>query len=261
MARTSLKVIFAFTLLALALPTAALARKSAWQLVSLSGTYAYHATNTAPAACDPENTSTGDGVVLSRDYTEKFHADSFPSYQYAAKYFPALGSPQTNGPGQKAHLIRQGTVSEGYRTFAVNDGVCTSQDQTCSRAQNATGARFTFSVTQEPHFGFKRPIHIRWDLGLANTIGDCTPPHSDTLSHALLPNDEFDVPSLFKSKASKRQFARKRATFSVHGSAKVQKTQGYAATITYSANATVKKVTIPDGCVDTHPQHTFVCTN
>jgi hypothetical protein len=70
-----------------------------------------------------------------------------------------------------------------------------------------------------------------------------------------------DIPSQFKAKASKRQFARKRATFSVHGSAKVGKTQGYTATITYSAKATVKKVTIPDGCVDTRPQHTFVCTN
>jgi hypothetical protein len=261
MARAPLKLLLAFTLLVLALPTAALARKSAWQLVSLSGTYAYQATNTAPTPCDPSTVNSGDGVVLSRNYTEKFHADSFPSYQYAAKYFPALGSPQTNGPGQKAHLVRQGTVNEGYRTFTVNDGVCSSQDQTCSKAQDATGARFIFGVTQEPHFGFGRPIHIRWDLGLGNTIGDCTPAHSDTLSHGLLPNDEFDMPSLFKSKASKRQFAHRRATFSVHGTAKVQKTQGYTATITYSAKATVKKVVIPDGCVDTKRQHTFVCTN
>src|ERR1700745_847817 len=120
MTRASLKLLLALTLLALALPTAALARKNAWQLVSLSGTYAYHATNSAPGSCDPGNNSTGDGVVLSRDYTERFHAASFPRYQYAAKYFPALGAPQTNGPGQKAHLIRQGTVSESYRTFAVS---------------------------------------------------------------------------------------------------------------------------------------------
>src|SRR5690242_16293971 len=112
MARTSLKLILAFTLLGLALPTAALARKNAWQLVSLSGTYAYHATNTAPTQCDPNNTNNGDGVVLSRDWKESFHADSFPSYQYAAKYFPFLGGPQTNAQGQKAHLVRSGSVSE-----------------------------------------------------------------------------------------------------------------------------------------------------
>jgi hypothetical protein len=47
----------------------------------------------------------------------------------------------------------------------------------------------------------------------------------------------------------------------VHDTAKVKKTQGYTATVTYSAKATVKKVTIPDGCVDLHPQHTFVCSN
>lgn len=261
MARASLKLLLAFTLLALALPTAALARKSAWQLVSLSGTYAYHATNSAPTACDPGAVSDGDGIVMSRDYTETFRADSFPSYQYAAKYFPALGAPQTNGPGQKAHIIRHGTVSENYRTFAVSDGACTSQDQTCTKAQNARSARFIFSVTQEPHFGFGKPIHIRWNLDLASTIGDCTPPHVDGLQRGLLPDDEFDVPSLFKSKASRHQLARRRATFRVHGNAKVRKTQGYTATITYSAKATVKKVVIPDGCVDTHRQHTFVCSN
>jgi hypothetical protein len=261
MARASLKAFLGVTLLVLAVPTAAMARKSAWQLVSLSGTYAYHATNTAPAACDPNNSSTGDGVVLSRDYTEKFRADSFPKYQYAAKYFPALGVPQTNGPGQKAHIIRQGTTSESYRTFTISDGACTTQDQTCSKAQNAKSARFMYSVSQEPHFGFRNPFHIRWNLALGNSIGDCTPAHSDSLSRGLLPDDEFDIPSIFTSKASKRQFARKRATFKIHGSAKVAKTQGYAATITYSAKATVKKVTIPDGCVDTHPQHTFVCSN
>jgi hypothetical protein len=261
MARLSLKLLLAFTLLALALPTAALARKSAWQLVSLSGTYAYHATNTAPTACDPNAVNDGDGVVLSRDYTEHFHADSFPSYQYAAKYFPSLGAPVTNGPGQKTHIIRNGTISESYRTFSVSDGSCSSQDQTCSKAQNSKGAHYIFSVTQEPHFGFGRPIHIRWDLELGSTIGDCTPPHNDSLYRGLLPDDEFDIPYLFKNKASKRQFAHRRATFTVHGSAKVRKTVGYTATITYSAKATVKKVVIPDGCVDTHPQHTFVCSN
>ncbi len=261
MARTPLRLLFATLVLALALPTAALARKSAWQLVSLSGTYAYHATNTAPTGCDPDNTATGDGTVLTRDYTEKFHANGFPSYQYAAKYFPALGAPQTNGPGQKAHLVRQGTVSESYRTFTVSDGACATQDQTCSKAQNAKSARFMYSVSQEPHFGFRKPFHIRWNLALGNSIGDCTPPHSDSLSRGLLPDDEFDIPSIFTSKASKRQFAHRRATFKVHGSAKVKKTSGYTATITYSAKATVKKVTIPDGCVDLHPQHTFVCSN
>jgi hypothetical protein len=260
--RAALKLLLAFTLFALALPSAVLARKSAWQLVSLSGTYAYHATNTAPAGCDPNNNFTGDGTVLSRDYTETFRADSFPSYQYAAKYFPSLGAPVTNAQGQKSHLVRQGTLSESYRTFTVADGACSSQDQTCTKAQNSRSARFIFGVSQEPRFGFGRPIHIRWDLdGLSNAIGDCTP-HSDTLERGLLPfNPVEDIPSLFKSKASKRQFAHRRASFSVHGTAKVRKTQGYTATVTYSAKATVKKVVIPDGCVDTHPQHTFVCSN
>src|SRR5262249_29171241 len=152
-------------------------------------------------------------------------------------------------------------TSESYRMFTVSDGVCSSQDQTCAKAQNGSTARYIFSVTQDPHFGFGHPVHIRWDLGLSTAIGDCTPAHNDTLARGLLPFNDEDVPSLFKSKASKRQLARKRATFSVHGTAKVAKTQGYTATITYSAKATVKKVTIPDGCVDTHPQHTFVCSN
>jgi hypothetical protein len=41
----------------------------------------------------------------------------------------------------------------------------------------------------------------------------------------------------------------------------VRKTSGFTATIAYSAKATLKKVVIPDGCVDTKPQRLFVCTN
>jgi hypothetical protein len=256
-ARTPLKAFLVVALLALALPTGAFARKSAWQLVSLSGTYAYHATNSAPAACDPNGVS-GDGVVLSRDYTASFHADSFPKYQYAAKYFPFFGGPQTNGPGQKAHLVGTATSSESFRIFTVDgNGGCSAQDQNCSKPQAIKTARYMFSIS---HKGFRPggPLQTSWNVSFSPP--DCTPGSSDSIQNALVP-DSSDLPSDFKAKASKRRFARKRATFSVHDTAKVKKTQGYTATVTYSAKATVKKVTIPDGCVDLHPQHTFVCSN
>jgi hypothetical protein len=257
-ARTSLKALVAVALLALALPAGALARKSAWQLVSLSGTYAYHATNSAPAACDPNGVS-GDGTILSRDYTATFHADSFPKYQYAAKYFPFLRGPQTNGPGQKAHLVGNATSSESFRIFTVDgNGGCSAQDQTCSKPQAIKTARFMFGVTHK-NFRPGGPLQTSWNISFLPQ--DCTPSSNDSLQGGLIPFDSSDLPSDFRAKASKRQFARKRATFSVRGTAKVKKTQGYTATVTYSAKATVKKVTIPDGCVDAHPQHTFVCSN
>jgi hypothetical protein len=261
MTRTSLKLILALTLFALALPSAALAKKNAWQRVSLTGTSAYHATNTAPTACDPSVVNSGDGVVLSRDWKETFRADSFPSYQYAAKYFPALAGPQTNAQGQKAHLVRSGQSSEIYRTFNVDsNGACTSQDQTCSKAASLKTARFLFGVTHK-NFRPGGQLQTYWNIDFSSSIPDCTPPHNDTLQRGLMPFDDGDVPSLFKAKASKSRVARKRATFTIHGSAQVKNTKGYSATVTYSGKATLKKVVIPDGCVDAHRQHAFVCSN
>src|SRR5690349_13808552 len=169
MARLTLKLLLALALLALALPTAASARKNAWQLVALSGTYAYHATANAPAACDPNENSTGDGVLLSRDYTASFHADSFPSYQYAAKYFPVFGGPQTNALGQKAHLVGQATSNESYRTFTVAGGACSQQDQSCSKPQTIGTARFMFSVTHKK-FRFNGPLETSWNIDFVPTI-------------------------------------------------------------------------------------------
>jgi hypothetical protein len=251
-------VLLPITFLALALPSAAAARKNAWQLASLSGTYAYHATNTAPMACDPNAINNGDGLVLKRDYTETFHADSFPSYQYAAKYFPFFGGPQTNGPGQKAHLIRQASISETYRIFSVDSSTrtCSFQDQTCSKAVTMKTARFLIDVTHK-RFRYNGPLQISWNLSLAPSIPDCTP-RGHQLEGALLADD---VPSEFKSPASKAQFRRKHSTFSLRGSAGVPRTNGYTASIGYSAKATLKKVVIADGCADIHPQHAFICTN
>jgi hypothetical protein len=245
------RILLVFSLLALIAPSAASARKNAWQLVALSGTYAYHATSTAPPTCAPDNG--GQGGVLSRDYTVSFHADSFPTYQYAAKYFPALEGPQTNGPGQKAHLVGETTSSETYRTF---DSSCAPQDQHCSKLQPLRTARFMFSVTTK-NFRPGGPLQTVWNLNFSPT--DCTPRSDDFLQNALVPLDS--IPSEFKANTSRGKFTRKRATFTIHGSATVPKTSGYNATVTYSARATLKKVLIADGCVDRHPQHAFVCTN
>jgi opacity protein-like surface antigen len=248
-ARTSLKLLLAITLLALALPAAASARKNAWQLVSLSGTYAYHATNTGSTTCDPEQIQ---GAVLSRDYKASFRADSFPSYQYAAKYFPALEGPQTNGPGQKAHMKVNATSSETYRTFDSN---CAPTDQTCSKAQSFSTARFMFGVTHK-NFRPGGQLQTFWNISFNPT--DCAP---KDLQGALIPFNTNDIPSEFKARASRKSFTHKRATFTIHGGATVPKTSGFTATVTYSAKATLKKVVIPDGCVDLHRQHAFVCSN
>jgi hypothetical protein len=247
--RTSLKVLLAFTLLALVLPTAAFARKNAWQLVSLSGTYEYRATNTAPITCDPDQPQ---GAVLTRDYKASFTADSFPSYQYAAKYFPFLKGPQTNARGQKAHMKVNATTSESYRTF---DSSCAPTDGSCGKGQSFSTARFMFGVTHK-NFRPGGPLQTYWNISFNPT--DCAP---KDLQGALIPFDTNDIPSEFKARASLKSFTHKRATFTIHGSASVPKTSGFNATVTYSAKATLKKVVIPDGCVDTHPQHAFVCSN
>jgi hypothetical protein len=248
----------------LAVPGSALARKNAWQLVSLSGTYAYHAANTAPRSCGPDVTSDS-GDVLSRDWTESFHADRFPSYQYAAKYFPVFSGPQTNGPGQKAHLIRQGTIGETYRTFnagidADGNPTCTQQDQSCSQAQSIRTSRFLFGVGHRGR-GFHGPLVTSWRIDFAANIGDCTPRNVDDLAGGLLPPNSAGIPDVFSKRASKRSFARRRATFTIHGTAPVRGASGFSASISYSVRATVKKVVIRDGCADLHPQHLFVCTN
>lgn len=258
MARTFLLTLVGVIFVALGVPSAALARKNAWQLVSLSGTYTYHAVNTNPATCSAGRAN-DDGIVLSRDYSETFKADSFPSHQYAAKYFPVFAGPQTNARGQKAHLVRQTTSSEAYRVFSeAADGSCTQQDASCSAPKQQKTARFMFAVN---HPGFRRgsPPQIAWTINPGNGIFDCVPKGSPSdLTGDLLPDD---FPDLFKSRATTRQFTRKRASFSIKGSAPVGSTSGFTATITYSAKATLKKVVIPDGCVDTKPQHQFVCTN
>jgi hypothetical protein len=245
-ARTSLKLLLALTLFALALPTAAFARKNAWQLVSLSGTYEYQATNTGSTACDPDQPQ---DAVLSRDYKASFSADSFPSYQYAAKYFPFLKGPQTNARGQKAHMKVNATSSESYRTF---DSSCAPTDSSCAKGQSFSTARFMFGVTHK-NFRPGGRLQTYWNISF-NPV-DCAP---KDLQGALIPSD---IPSEFKANASSKSFTHKRATFTIHGSATVPKTSGFKATVSYSAKATLKKVVIPDGCVDTHPQHAFVCTN
>jgi hypothetical protein len=256
------RTLIVLILVALIVPSAASARKNAWQFASLSGTYAYHATNSAATVCDPNSFSSGDGVVLKRDYAETFRADSFPSHQYAAKYFPFFGGPQTNGPGQKAHLIRQATISETYRVFTVDpdSGTCSFQDQTCTKAVTMKTARFLIDVTHK-RFRYNGPLQIVWNLSLAPSIPDCTPRGHQGLDGGLLPSNSDGIPSQFKTPASKGQFRRKRSTFSINGSAGVQRSTGFTASIDYSARATLKKVVIADGCVDLHPQHAFVCSN
>lgn len=249
MARTSLKLLLALTLFALVLPTAALARKNAWQLVSLSGTYEYQATNTASTTCDPDQPQ---GAVLSRDYKASFRADSFPSYQYAAKYFPFLKGPQTNARGQKAHMQVHATSLEHYRTFDSN---CAATDQSCAKDQSYSTARFMFGVTHK-NFRPGGRLQTYWNISFNPT--DCAP---KDLQQALIPFNTNDIPSEFKANASRKSFTHKRATFTIHGSATVPKTSGFNATVTYSAKATLKKVVIPDGCVDLHRQHAFVCSN
>jgi hypothetical protein len=248
-ARTSLKLLLALTLLALVLPAAASARKDAWQLVALSGSYTYHATNTGSTTCDPEQIQ---GAVLSRDYKVTFKADSFPRYQYAAKYFPALRGPQTNGPGQKAHLQVHATSSETYREFDQN---CAPTDQTCSKDRSFGTARYMFGVTTK-NFRPGGQLQTFWRISFDPT--DCAP---KDLQQALVPFNSNDIPSDFKAKASRGKFTHKRATFTIHGSATVPNTSGFSASVSYAAKATLKKVVIADGCVDTHPQHAFVCSN
>lgn len=144
------------------------------------------------------------------------------------------------------------TSSESYRTFDSN---CAPTDQTCAKDQSFGTARFMFGVT---HKNF-RPggwLQTYWNLSFNPT--DCAP---KDLQGALIPFDTNDIPSEFKAKASSKSFTRKRATFTIHGSATVPKTSGFKATVTYSAKATLKKVVIPDGCVDVHRQHAFVCSN
>jgi hypothetical protein len=211
-ARTFLLTLVGLSFIALGVPSGALARKNAWQLVSLSGTYAYHAVNTSPATCSAGRAN-DDGIVLSRDYSETFKADSFPSYQYAAKYFPVFGGPQTNGPGQKAHLVRQVTSSENYRVFtesvdASGNTLCSQQDRSCSTPATIKTARFLFGVT---HPGFRRGSapQIDWKIDFAGGIRDCIPKGGPSDATGDLLPDDF--PDLFKSKASNRQFTRKRA--------------------------------------------------
>jgi hypothetical protein len=221
-----MKRLLAWTLLLLAIPAAADARKNAWQLSSLSGTYEYHATNPNPGACSP-----GSAVLLSRDYTETWHADSFGRGQYVAKYFPVFGGPQTNGAGQKAHLVHQGTLTETYRTG------CDEPAQTCTKAVTSDGSRTVFMVTH------RRPgsrPYIQWYVDFANSIGDCAPAD---VAGELLPSGD---PSPVAQSTTNTRFTRKRAKFSVSGHG-------------FSAKATLKKVVIPDGCADTKPQRLFVC--
>ena len=252
-----LKSLLVVALLALALPAAAAARKSAWQQSSLSGTYAYHAANTHPAACADGR----DGVVLSRDYTETWHADSFRRKDLAAKYFPVFTGPETNGPGQKAHLVRDATLTETYRTFTrgsddQGNDTCTSQDQACSRRLTGTQSSVVLVVTHSGSLG--GPLRIQWNIGFPD-IPDCTPATASDLRRGLLPENE--VPHVFKSKATKRQFARRRSSFSFRGGEILGGTNGLSANITITARATLKKLTVADGCVDRRPQSLFVCTN
>ena len=226
----------AAAVVALAFPAAAAARKNAWQLSALSGTYEYHATSQKPVTC-----SAGGAVLLERDYTETWHADSFGRGQYTAKYFPVFGGPQTNGAGQKAHLVHQGTLSETYRTFTEDaEGNCTQQDHTCTRTVSFNGSRTVFMVT---HMRPGKPPRLRWDVDFANEIPDCTPVGSDELGHALLPDE--DASPVTQSTTNAR-FTRKRPRFSVSGHG-------------FSARATLRKLVIPDGCADTRPQRLFVC--
>jgi hypothetical protein len=226
----------AIALIALAFPAAAAARKNAWQLASLSGTYEYHSTNPNPMSC-----TAGRSVLLSRDYTETWRADSFPRAQYAAKYFPVFRGPETNGAGQKAHLVHTGTLTEKYRTFAEDtDGNCTQGDQTCTKQVTAKGSRTVFLVT---HKRPGSPPVVQWQIDFTNSIPDCTPRGDPDLEQALRPDSDA---SPLSQSTTNSAFTRKRPRFAVSGRG-------------FSAEATLKKLVIPDGCADTKPQRQFVC--
>jgi len=211
--------------IALAVPAAAQARKNAWQLSALSGTYEYHATNASPPACD-----TG-AVLLERDYSESWHADSFGRGQYAAKYFPVFGGPQTNGAGQRAQLVHRGTLTETFRTG------CDQPEQTCTKAVTYKSSRTVFMVTH------RRPgsrPYTQWYVDFADSMGDCAP--SDVAGE-LLPSGEA---SPVAQSTTNRRFTRRRPKFAISGHG-------------FSAKATLKKVVVPDGCADLKPQRLFVC--
>jgi hypothetical protein len=221
-------------LVALAFPAAAEARKNAWQLSSLSGTYSAVNMNSPPATC-----SSGT-VVLTSHYDVSWRATSFGKGQYAAKYFPVFRGPQTNGAGQRATIVGGAIIRESYATFTdQGDGTCTRVDGSCTGTKTIKESRTPFLVS---HSGFTDPPQIRWAIDFGGELPDCAPDQDATPVNGL---------GLFKSKATLRQFARRRSSFSI---------AGRSGRISYSARAKLKKVVIPDGCRDSKPQRLFVCS-
>ncbi len=247
------------------MPTGAVARKTAWQITSLSGQYSLHTDAATPVTCG--NRQSESGVVLNRDYKESFHSTDFASSEYAAKYNPFLQGPGGGRQGQAGHLLHQGQTAESYRVFtegidANGNTTCSQADRTCSSASSRKTHDHPIFITRATKtLRVGRQVTLIWDLGLGSAIGDCIP-QGDLVSElqgAPVPDPDA-FPRHLTTHAPLRRFARRRSTYSLNGTTPVNAPGVLTGTLSWSATLTLKKLVIRDGCRDPHPQHLFVCS-
>ncbi|MFL5828006.1 MAG: hypothetical protein ACJ76V_15910 [Thermoleophilaceae bacterium] len=248
------KPLFAVLALALAgaFPAAAQARKDAWQYVSISGGYTYHAAATAPSSCA---TATEDqpasNSVLSRDHSETFKGVKFGAGRYVAKYSPAVFGPATIAQGQDATLQRSANDKETYRVIGrADDGSCTQTDRSCDANSTQTTREHPLNVFPQNK---GRKLKLTWVLNLGDTLRDCVPKTAGVLG-GLQPELDYDdsgkagtVPYSYVKTASIATLKRRKSTYVLKGSLPV-KAQDYAGTLEYNAKVVLKRVRIAESC-------------
>ena len=239
------------------LPATADARKNAWQVAALSGSYTYHAAAADPPAC-PDGRQ--ENTVLGLDYSESFRLAHANSQTYAAKYFPFTHGPETNLRGQLLRLTHEGSERETYRVFDPNSDTCSSQDLACNGAQSRSQKLYAMEV--DSLHRRRGRLRVLWHLFLGTTATECTPRGVNPVN-TLRPVDLDVRPTGIDATTSVpiAAFRKRRLTLHAGGMLPVPAPGVLRdASITFHATVAFKKVVVRDGCKDTRPQRLFVCS-